>query len=205
MDIRVAAFKALRETYAQFQALSETKFGDQSQTAAEKLTASFATFKEVPQMPESVARAIPLIEKQVTEAKQSRDIARLNNALQRLSDGYRLLWEEDEKTWKEYVARVYADFSSAYMGVEQNRFNIAQIAAASNEPYVDDVKFALFKLNRRKESQQQQQLLLDKLHHVSEAFLRLNRAHVELTKQNPNWDDVVAQLESIQTLLEKKK
>jgi hypothetical protein len=69
---RVAAYRVLLNTYATYQTLTDSNFGNQIGSASSSLLASFNALKSIPDVPSSISGVISGLAAEITEAQQLR-------------------------------------------------------------------------------------------------------------------------------------
>lgn len=198
---RVEAYQALLKTYSTFQILTDKSFGDQAKTAADSLFTSYNSIKAVPDLPGIVTSALPSVLGLITEAKQARDIRKHNRALTELCKLYRELWEQDLPIWRDYLNRVYGDFSNGLSSLDASRFDEQRLAEVVNEPFSKEINVGLYKIHQRNAAFEKRDTILAKLQLVNQALGQLESAHIELVKAKPSLPDALAALDTIQSLL----
>lgn len=198
---RIAAYKALLNTYSTFQILTDKDYGAQATTASSSLLSSFNALKSVPDLPDSVTTALPSLTGIITEAQRAKDIRKHNRALTQLSKAYGLLWQDDLPVWQDYLNRIYQDYAQGLSTLDAQRFNETSLAAFLKEPFSKDINVGLYKIQRRNAAYAERDAILDKLRRVNQAFTQLESAHAELAKAQPNLIDALAALDSIDGIL----
>ncbi|NWJ52095.1 MAG: hypothetical protein HXX14_14665 [Bacteroidetes bacterium] len=205
LEPRIKAYQSLLSTYQAFNLLTDSKYGDKTKEAVNTLANSYNSIEKLPDLPTSVSSKLPEISKILTQAIQAKKIKIHNEVLYRLTELYLLLWNNDLKTWNEYLDAIYNTYALGLNSVDSKKFDVKKISQDLKEPYSDDaVIILIYRLNNRNEIIRQRDVIKKQLSDFGKALSAINKAHSEIAKEKTDISDVVSSLNTIENLLKLK-
>jgi hypothetical protein len=197
---RVRAYRAWREAYVVFHQLSDTAFGETARKAADALTASLSGLKAIGDLPTGIGSLIGKLSEEVTETFRAGEVRRHNRVLLRMCETFRALWDADLPIWREYLRRIYKDYSDPLASVPPDRFDARDVGQIVKEPLILPLRVQLYKLQLRETARRRTDEIDARLHDVARALRLLESAHAELAKDRPSPQDVIELVETIRSL-----
>lgn len=202
---RMRAYRALRDAYTVFHQISDTSFGAETRKATAALTESLSNLKAIGDLPPSVSGALAGLSDLVVQSVQAGEIRKHNRLLLQVTERYRLLWDADLPTWRDYVRRVYKDYADPIGSVPGDRFDPKAVGDLVKDPVAAPLKVQLYKLQLRDAARVKADELETRLRDVGRALQLLENAHAELAKDRPSLVDATELVDAIRGLLEPPK
>jgi hypothetical protein len=202
---RVAAYRALRDSYKLFQQLADPVYSEQAARATDALTTSINNLNGIGDLPAGVAGAAKKLTGLAVGAVQAGKIRDHNRILLSMAETYRELWEADLPVWRDYFGRIHKDFADPVSNLSVDRFDQRAVDSVVKEPFIPAIRLQIYKLQMRDASRKRAAELEDQLLSVGRAFRLLESAHVELTKEKPSVTDVIELLDNIRAVIEPVK
>ena len=202
MNNRIKLYKQLAKAYAALQTLSQTAFADQYAEAANELNGSIQAIKQIPNPPPGIANLVMGLGGIAVEKKQARDIKKHSVTMARLVRAYKGLWAADRPVWDRYLQRISEAYITNLNRIPPDRFDEDQLRQVVNLPYAKPYLASMYKAQEAARVNALIAETQDDLDAVDAAFAQLEKAHKELTEQEPSYTDVIASLDRIVVLLQ---
>lgn len=199
---REQAFRDMRGTFKEFNLLSDSALGTNSEAAGQKLSSALTAFSAAAgtPLPDQVVTPLPGVAKAVTEQLQAGAIKQHNRYLRDLASNANTLWMEDLPYWKLYIDSVYDSLVNQVRSLPAEKFDAVQLAKILPEPYTNYIRVRLFKEKFQKEADVDKLRLQAQLDGVTTSLNALELATTELAKDEPSVNDIGYWVSSIRTI-----
>ena len=200
-----SAFESLLSVYSSFQTLTGGGYKDGVYSATSSLIASYSSISKLPGLSSTVQNILPGGASELTLYIQSNKIKEQNIALSKLSSMYLELWKKDLPIWKDYVNRIYSDYSNAISNIPNARFDPRAVKQMIDAPYTGNYLISYYKLKVRNDAARKIADINGELDGTTYAFESLVKSHGTLSQDPVSLPAVTAILESIDNVLGKFK
>lgn len=200
---RIALYSQLTKVYASLQELSDTNYPGEAGTAVSELNKSINDLQGLPNIPDAASHAVGGLVELVVEKKQAKDIRKYNVILSSLIIAHQALWNADrEKVWEPYLSRIREAYVESLNNVHSNAFDQKKLAELVKAPATGQRLINLYKAQEAARIDTEIGKIRDELDAVDDAFTQLTKAHNELSRQHPSYDDAIAELDRIPDILQ---
>lgn len=194
---RRRAVKSMSEAYTAFQSLaSSTAAADTSDAIGSLREAekALAEARSKPLKSSVIPNPADKIAEAVITGVQAKKLKTHNAALAELVERMHELWQLDMPVWEETARIAFGGLARATLSLPDNRFDAASIAKVVEEPLSSPLRLRMYKARLLEKSAAERQALLTQLSAVGKSFTSLEKAHLELAKDKPSFDDTITYL-----------
>lgn len=200
---RIQLYRQLAKAYLALQKLSEGEFGKDSEEAVTAFNTSLSAIKAAPKLPSNASAFLAGVTGFIVNKKQAGDVRRANLNLYSLIRAHRELWEADRPLWEAYLKRVKGSYINNLRSIPAKNFDMEKLRKEVNQPYKDDEYIVQMYKNQEEAKVDDEIAELENYFDiVDQAFLQLEKGHIELSKQKPSYLDAIAELDRITTIVE---
>jgi len=203
---RINAYKSLIAAYQAFGRLTGNDNSADTKTAADALTASYNSVKQLPDLSSGVMSLISTGGTYIMQAIQSGSMKKHNEALSQLTKIYLDLWNSEAPTWDRYIDFVYDTYGRQLRTIPAKNYDMTKVkAGVADQPYTGDaISLALYQEKQYVTVIQQKNTLKKQLADFGKLLTLLNQAHIEFSKDQADTTAAASTLINIETLLQTK-
>lgn len=201
---RRKAYRALKSAYGQFQVLAESNAGTEISTATGGLIDAVNGLSSLPDISGPAKGFLTTAAQQLATAQQQRSLRKYNEALAKLADAYRTLWNEDLSVFKNTLQGFTESYTTGIQGLQPSIFDSDLVQEAIGQPFTAEVAIRLYQVKLISTAQDEKAAIEAKLAGISRAFDGLVAAHAALAVDKPSAQDVLAAANQILDAIEKE-